>query len=395
MLAVAAVAVLAIVGLGIAAVYYGQADRARMEGQVAEEHYSKGISHLDQDELELAIAQFEHVLELDSNHEQALARLAEAQRKLEAKPTSTPMLQQETKAAHLADLRAAYEKRDWQAVFGSAGRLLALDPAYHRGEVDGMLFEAFYQSGLELVEQDRIKEAARLFDRALALQPDNAQVAHAKHLATLYVTGIGYWGADWAKAIENLGALYRLDPDYRDVGQRVFDAHLEYGDLLTERQDWCAAAEQYGRAVEVRADAGAVAKRQEAVALCEEEPTPTVESETTTPGAEKGPTAPAGTFVGRLVKRTGIDGGKMFVRGRILDKEGVGVSGVRVQIRAWDWSAIAVADGNGQYAFDGLSNPVTYTLTLLDLSSLPFDAEGVWGKVTWVDFEEVKESGVR
>ena len=85
----------------------------------------------------------------------------------------------------------------------------------------------------------------------------------------------------------------------------------------------------------------------------------------------------------------------MFIRGRILDKEGVGVSGVRVQIRAWDWSAIAVADGNGQYAFDGLSNPVTYTLTLLDLSCLPFDAEGVWGKVTWVDFEEVKESGVR
>ena len=80
----------------------------------------------------------------------------------------------------------------------------------------------------------------------------------------------------------------------------------------------------------------------------------------------------------------------MFIRGLILDRNGGGVSGVRVQIRAWDWSAIAVSDGNGQYAFDGLGNPVTYTLSLLDRPSIPVDVEGVWGKVTWVDFEEVK-----
>lgn len=389
-LAIAAVVVVAIVGLGVVAVYYGQADRARMRGQVAEEHYNKGVSHLDRDEFELAIAEFEHVLDLEPDHEEALAGLAEAEQKLEAKPTPTPMLQQETKAAHLAELREAFGKRDWEAVFASADRLLALDPTYHRGEVDGMLFEAFYQSGLELVEQDRIREGARLFDRALALQPDNAQVAHARELATLYVTGIGYWGADWAKAIENLGALYRIEPEYRDVRQRIYDAHLEYGDLLAERQDPCGASEEYARAVEVQADPAAVDKRQEATALCEREPTPTAESETTTPEADEGPAAAAGTFVGHLVERTGIEGGKMFIRGRILDKSGVGVSGVRVQIRAWDWSAIAVADGNGQYAFDGLGNPVTYTLSLLDRPSLPVDVEGVWGKVTWVDFGEVK-----
>jgi len=90
------------------------------------------------------------------------------------------------------------------------------------------------------------------------------------------------------------------------------------------------------------------------------------------------------------VERTGIDSGKMYVRGKVLDKDGGGIQGTQVKIQAWDWSAIAVTDGNGQYSFDGLSNPVTYTLSLVTLSSYPFDVEGQWGKISWVDFTEAK-----
>ena len=106
---------------------------------------------------------------------------------------------------------------------------------------------------------------------------------------------------------------------------------------------------------------------------------------TLTPGPTK---APLGTFVGSVVEQTAIDPGKMFIRGHVLDKGDRGVQGTRVQIQAWDWKTMAVTDGNGQFAFDGLGNPVTYTLTLLDLLSLPFDVAGEWGKIKWVQFIE-------
>ncbi|MBM3190795.1 MAG: zinc-ribbon domain-containing protein, partial [Chloroflexi bacterium] len=256
-LTVALIVVLAIIGVGVLAVYYGLADRAKVEQQVAEDHYGKGLAHLDRGELELAVAEFELVLQLAPKHQAAQDRLREARQALEAQPTATPMLLEETKAARFEELRQAHAAGDWDAVLEAADRLLALDSAYRRDDVNRMLFDAFYQSGQELLAQDRMKEAVGRFDYALALQPDNVQLAHARKLASLYMAGMGYWGADWARAIEQLSALYTLAPDYRDVRQRVYDAHLIYGDMLAQNQDWCRAAEQYAAALGVSMDAAA------------------------------------------------------------------------------------------------------------------------------------------
>ena len=387
--AIAAVVVLVIAGVGIAAVYYGLADRNKIQIELAEEHYDKGNAHLSSGELELAIAEYELVVQLDPKHSGAPGKLEEARQQLVVQPTPTAVLQQETKVALLEEIRAANGRRDWQGVLDRADRLLALDPEYARGEVDRMLFEAFHQSGLILVEQDRLEEAVRLFDRALVLQPDNVQVAHAKNLASLYTQGMGYWGADWGQAASSLQTLYRLAPDYRDVRDRLFEARVNYGDQLAASEEWCDASDQYARAVGIRAEAGTAAKRQAASSRCGQQPTPVV-----LPGATPatrlpvGPVAPSGTFVGSLRERTGLEASKMFVRGTVVNKTGQGIPGTRVRIGAWDWSAIAVTDGSGQYSFDGLSNQVTYTLKLLDLSGLPFDAEGVFGQITWVDFRE-------
>lgn len=269
-----------------------------------------------------------------------------------------------------------------------ADRLLEMDPEYRRSEVNAMLFDAFFQRGQQLVQEDREKEAVRLFDRALGLQPDNAQVAHAKNLATLYTEGMSYWGADWAKAIEKFRELYRLASDYKDVRQRIYEALLSYGDLLARDALWCEAAEQYTEALGVKADTATVTKRREAAERCDAGPQAAPGAQATASPMPLGPTVPPGTYAGVLLEQTSIEHRKMFIRGKVLNKEGRGVPGVRVKVQAWDWSAIAVTDGSGQYAFDGLANPVTYTLSLLDLPSIPFEVAGVWGKISWVDFRE-------
>jgi hypothetical protein len=71
----------------------------------------------------------------------------------------------------------------------------------------------------------------------------------------------------------------------------------------------------------------------------------------------------------------------------VLDHQGNGIGGARVMIRAWDWSATSTSDGQGQFSFDGLANPVTYTVSLVDLPSVPLDVAGEWGKLTWIRFQ--------
>ena len=391
-LAVAAFFLMAIVGLGVAGVYYGLADRAKAEREAAEEHFQKGLVYLKQERYELAIAEFDLVVRLDPEHEQVLGKQAEARQKLSMQPTPTPVLQEETNYAYLRELREAHANADWQKVFDLAEQLSSLDPAYYRDEVNEMLFDAYYNTGLQMVAGDRMKDAVRLFDQALALHPDDAHVAEAKELATLYLAGLAFWNADWAKTADNFSALYERAPDYKDVRQRTHEAHVAYAELLSARGDHCAAADRYGQALRIMATFAVASKLHDAELLCKGGPPLAEQTPTLIPTA--GPTrAPLGTFVGAVVEQTAIESGKMFIRGRVLDKGDRGVQGTRVQIKAWDWKTVAVTDGNGQFSFDGLSgderrDPVTYTLTLLDLPSLPFDVGGEWGKIKWVHFIE-------
>jgi len=387
---VAIVVVLAIVGLGAAGIYFGLRDRSQTERQVAEEHYAKGLTYLAEEQYELAQAEFELVLQLQPDHENAQIKLSETQGHLQVLPTATPVLQKETAAVFYADVEAAYAAQDWEAVLQAADKLIAHDPDYRRGEVDGMLFQVFVAQAQDMLAEGRLEEAIRLYDRALLLQPDNATAQHARNLAAGYVEATAYVNADWAQAAEAFKTLYEIDPDYRDVRQRLVGSYVALGDQATDEERWCDAAEAYTASLAIEQDEDIRERNQAAMEACKQAPTPTPEPGEPTPGVTVGPQVPSGSFSGRLVERTGIDSGKMYVRGKVLDKNGNGIQGTQVKIQAWDWSAIAVTDGNGQYSFDGLSNPVTYTLSLVTLSSYPFDVEGQWGKISWVDFTEAK-----
>jgi tetratricopeptide (TPR) repeat protein len=387
-LMVAVVVMVAILGLAFAAYYYGMQDRAQATRVAAQEHYVKGTDYIGQGEYELAIAELERTLQLDPNHPHALRSLDEARQRIEVRPTPTRELEVETKAAMMQELRDAYRAEDWQRVYDHADRLLALDPTYMRSEVDMILFEAFYRTGMQFVEQGQLKEAVRLFDRALALQPDNVQVVRAKHLATLYMTAMGYWNADWSRAAETLQELYRMAPDYVDTRQQLRQALVSYGDQLVQQGDGCAAHEQYSQALQFGGDASVEAKYRQAREICSEQP-PSDDITTDATGTPW-PQGPSGVYIGRVTEQTNIDHSAILIRGRVLDSSGRPVAGTHVKIQAWDWSATAITDGNGQFSFDGLTNPVNYTLSLVQLPSQPVEAPGERGKLTWVHFEQAR-----
>ncbi|MBC7262533.1 MAG: carboxypeptidase regulatory-like domain-containing protein [Chloroflexi bacterium] len=187
---------------------------------------------------------------------------------------------------------------------------------------------------------------------------------------------MGYWGADWEGAIEVFHALYQLQPDYKDTRQRLYDAHVSYANVLAAKGEWCAARDQYDRALAMSFSDELKAKREEAAQSCAVALLPT-----STP-------PPSGTFVGRVVKIDDVGlQTAMMIRGQVLNAEGKPIPNVQVGLSAWDWSAPpATTNQEGIFAFDGLGNPVTYTVTLINLPAVPLPVKADWSKLVWVEF---------
>ncbi|MHB1294714.1 MAG: tetratricopeptide repeat protein [Anaerolineae bacterium] len=273
---IALLLLLVIAGLGVAGIYYGMRDRNQIESSAAADHFARGVTYQTQGEYELAIAEYEATLQLDPRYPDAAAKIDESRQALQVVPTNTPALQQETNAEYYREVQDAYQRGAWDEVLDLADRLIASDPNYRRAEVDDMLFDAFYQGGLQSVEEGRLQDAVREFDRALLLRPDDAQVLRERQQATLYLDAMAYWNADWGQTIQRLLWLYQINPAYLDVGQRIYDAYVGYGDQLVTNGDGCSAVVQYENAQAISFSNDLATRRDEAQFLCENPPTPEV-----------------------------------------------------------------------------------------------------------------------
>jgi len=369
-------AILIITGLALLGIYQGMQERTRLNRAAAEEHYKKGLEQLAVENYELARAEFELTIQLDPKNKDAAQKLAEVNALLSNRATPTSAVRHQTAILLYNEARALYNKGDWEGVITKLEQVQALEPDYEREQVTMLLAEAYYKAGLKLVDEDRMEEAVRYFDRALELQPAEQEIREQKRLAALYLAGLGYWGANWQGAIESFNVLYQLQPDYKDTKKRLHDAHVAYADDLYNKAEWCQARDQYDSALAITFSEEVKAKRDEAAQYCAIAPPPT------------GTPPPKGTFVGKVIKveDVGLETA-MMIRGRVLDAEGKPMAGVRVGLTAWDWSAPpATTNAEGVFAFDGLGNPVTYTVTLIDLPVAPLSVKADWSKLVWVEF---------
>jgi tetratricopeptide (TPR) repeat protein len=369
-------AILVIIALALLGIYQGLQERTRLNRAASMEHYQKGLEQLAVENYELARAEFELALQLDANNREAALKLAEVNVRLSSQATPTSALRHQTAVLLYNEARDLYNKGDWEGVISRLEQVQVLEAEYEREQVEQLLVEAYYKAGLRLVDENRMAEAIRYFDRALELRPMAQDIREQRRLAYLYLAGLGYWEANWQGAIDSFSVLYQLKPDYKDAKQRLHDAYVAFAAVLGQKGDWCAARDRYDAALAVIPSDAVKAKREEAAQLCAVGPLPTG-----TPVAK-------GTFVGRVLKVEDVGRKEaMMIRGYVFDAQGKPMSGVKVGISAWDWSALpATTNNEGIFAFDGLANPVTYTVTLLGLPAVPLPVKADWSKLVWVEF---------
>ncbi|MHB1319770.1 MAG: tetratricopeptide repeat protein [Anaerolineae bacterium] len=385
MIAGIALLVVVIVGLlGAGAVYLGLRDRESVQVRQAQGYFEQAEAYMSQGDYELAIAAYDQALALDPGHATAAARREEANRLLAGAPTGTPALREETIEALWQEHQQSVERANWAEMVVTAERIIAQDPTYRRAELDQNLYSAFLGLGNQAVADDRLEEALRYLDRALAIRPNAAEAIRLQNLIRLYMDGLRFYGADWPNAVDRLATLYSTEPDFRDVGARLRSAYISYGEQLEGDELWCEAAAQYRLAQQLAADGELDAQAQNATDRC----SAIGPGGAGTPGAATD--VPSGTYAGREIQPEAVGADKMFIRGHVSDSSGAPVAGTRVKIQAWDFSVFATTDSTGQFSFDGLANPVKYTLTLADLASVPLEVETAWGRLSWVVFEQAK-----
>lgn len=302
-----AIALALVVGAGVLGYLDGLKDREERLQTQALEHYRAGVVHMEAGKYELAQAEFEEAIRLRPDFQPAWQRLRESQVHLEAIPTPTsvplPTMPPTVETAEtppplntwLAEARSLYQAGHYMDAVAHINDILKVDPNYEPDIIADLLFQCYYQEALRLVGEDRMEEAVRLFDLALAIRPDEQIVTRERELAAGYLSAIGFWGADWQKAVEGFAALYRTRPDYKDVASRLFNAYVAYGDMLAEQGAWCQAAEQYTSAANLQSKPQVVQKRDQMIDNCQRNippPTPTEGTETSAPEAP-----PAGTPV--------------------------------------------------------------------------------------------------
>ncbi len=151
------------------------------------------------------------------------------------------------------ELGQAWQTEDWQRALEALEQIQAVDPS-HEGLQQG-LFTAHLLRGLELVESNQLEEAIVHFERALAIQPEDPIAQSQRQAAIGYLAGMKSYGqADWDRAVEELTAVYNMNPDYKEVSSWLYSAHLNRGLAMQGQEQLKAAQGEYQRALEVKSD---------------------------------------------------------------------------------------------------------------------------------------------
>ena len=250
----------------------GSAERDRANQHQAEIHYNRGLIYLEWGQYQLAEAEFEEAVRLVPGYEQAESsrRVAQVKQTVtpsptpapSATPTHTPAPPTPTPEVVIVPLAQAlfeetvihYEKGEWEQAISKLEQLRIEDATYRTQEVVDMLVQSHRNYGLELETQDQLEEAISHYDSALYLRRRDPELEERRRRADLYVKALGVWNADWESAIVNLTALHALAPEYKDAAERLYQAATTYGQAQVKQERYCAAAELFELALNIRDD---------------------------------------------------------------------------------------------------------------------------------------------
>ncbi len=205
-------------------------------------------------------------------------------------------------ARALSQLDLLYEQAEVQIHLGYNNLALATfneiqrtSTDYKRQEVQDALFRLNMSEGRALVMESsaQVSVALSFFNAALRQRPSDTEAIADQRLAAAFLAGRdAFDSGDWSTAIKHLRTIFDDRPGYlgNSIPTMLYQAYINYGDLLRADGDLYKAYDRYRMAAELPVADTVVARGR----MVEIEPmlTPTP---TPAPTATVGPTAPPPT----------------------------------------------------------------------------------------------------
>lgn len=298
--------------IGLVSGYFSAQETLRRQGadQAAldlGEQYNLALADLQDGRYQVAQQRFEFILKQDSGYPGAAEGLAQAIQILYATatpspipstPTPTPTRDLRPAQDLLAQARSQAAAGEWAAVIDTLNNLRREDTAYQVAQVDGLLYFALRQRGVQKIQAEA-NLGGGIYDLTLAegFGPLDAEARSLRLYARLYLIGSSFWEVLPEQAMYYFGQVAAGAPYLRDASgwtaaARYQASIVQYGDWLARAGNWCDAQAQYELALSMGGNEATRQKAEEAAIQCApptETPEPTG-TETITPTPTETPT---------------------------------------------------------------------------------------------------------
>jgi tetratricopeptide (TPR) repeat protein len=242
---------------------------AVMLEQQLQDQFQMGVKAMDSGLYQVALQNFQFILEKDPNYPGAQDKLVEVLLKLSLSPTSegtiTPMFTAtpDTRGvdAIFQSAQAAIATKDWGAAINALDALRKADPTYKAVQVDGMYYIVLMQQGESKIANTDCKSInleGGIYDLTLAERfgPLDNYAQGLREWARMYITGASFWDIDWEQAVYYFNQLYLTTPYLMDSScetavQRYRYAAIKYADTLVTSGDVCGAKQYYDIALNI------------------------------------------------------------------------------------------------------------------------------------------------
>lgn len=201
----------------------------------------------------------EYIIQIDPNYpgvSEQLAFVLTQQRitatpTLAPTPTLTPTPDFRTRDELYAQVQNLLIGREWTTAIDTLLLLRKNYPDFMTVNVDGMLFVALRNRGIDKIAQLHDLEGGN-YDLTLAERfgPLDSEARNWRSWAELYIRGASFWGVDWGQSVFYFSQLASAAPNLSDLSgwtasNRYLDALLGYGNWYAGRGEWCLAQEQF------------------------------------------------------------------------------------------------------------------------------------------------------
>lgn len=193
-------------------------------------------------------------------------------------PTATPTITPTPEPIkELSELEQLVENQQWAEALTAITTFQRLNPNYQRQKTNELLFTTYIGYGEELLYGEQIELGLFYFGQASRLGELPQEVRDQQFWAELYLQGVAYYGVNWAVAVAYFSDLCLVAPFFHDACDKLYEAHVAYGDQWAEMQEWCPAAVYYGEALDQNFSRDLATKRTQAAENClQATPTPTM-----------------------------------------------------------------------------------------------------------------------